>query len=100
MALRGWSPEEWSKRAGIASTTLTRAMRNSYDGVTSVLVLDKLARCAAVPSPLDALRTNAIVVEVPDKPEEFVAIAYEDADPGLQSFVVSRIRQILETESP
>ena len=58
LELRGWSAEEWSRRGGISATTVTRSMRPSYDGVTSLVVLHKLAQAAQVHSPLDALRES------------------------------------------
>ncbi len=58
MYRRHWSAAQWGKEAGISGSTITRAMQESYHGVTSLPVLDQLARAAGVPSPLDVLRPD------------------------------------------
>ena len=63
---REWTAEFWGRRAGVAPTTITRAMQESYRGVTSLRALDKLARAADIDSPLDVLQPNCILVALPD----------------------------------
>lgn len=55
MQERGLSAEQWAGRAGVAATSITRAMRDSYAGTTSLPLLHRLARAAEVASPLDFL---------------------------------------------
>jgi hypothetical protein len=50
-----WKPERWAKEARLAPTTVTRAMAENYDSVSSVTTLHALARAASVPSILDFL---------------------------------------------
>ena len=76
---RKWSAEEWARRAEISPTTVTRAMRPSYDGVTSLPILDKLARVANLPSPLEVLLPGKLLIDIPNLqnssaklPEKFV----------------------------
>ena len=45
---RGWSGEEWADRANVSTSTVTRAVKDNYHSVTTVLTLDKLARAAGV----------------------------------------------------
>ena len=53
----GLSYPEWAKRADLgAATTLTRALKDDYQSVTSVKTLHALAQAAGVPSILDFLR--------------------------------------------
>lgn len=55
---RGWSGEEWADRAHVSTSTVTRAVKDNYHSVTTVLTLDKLARAAGVPSVLDWLAAD------------------------------------------
>ena len=64
MRLRGWSPERWAHEAGVAPTSITRAMQESYTGVSGTQVLHSLARAAGVPSPLDALDPTKTVIDL------------------------------------
>lgn len=41
-------------------------MSKSYQGVTSIQVLDRLARAADLPSPLDVLRLDKFLIDIPD----------------------------------
>jgi len=54
-----WKPERWAREAGLAPTTVTRAMSEEYQSVSSVTTLDALARAARVPSILDYLEGRA-----------------------------------------
>jgi hypothetical protein len=53
-----WSAERWAREAGLAPTTVTRAMSPSYKSISSVPTLHALARAAGVPSILDYLDTQ------------------------------------------
>ena len=57
------SAQQWARRADISPTTLTRAMHEEYNGVTSLPVLHRLATAIGEPSPLDALRPGFAVVD-------------------------------------
>lgn len=50
-----WKPERWAHEAGLAPTTVTRAMADNYNSVSSVTTLHALARAAGCPSILDFL---------------------------------------------
>lgn len=52
---KGWSAVEWARCANIAPTSITRAMSHDYNSVTTLPVLEKLARAAEVESVLDFL---------------------------------------------
>lgn len=69
LQMRDWTPEQWAREAGVAPTSITRAMRDSYDGVSSLMMVDKLARAASVPSPLDALQPDVICLRPPESTE-------------------------------
>lgn len=56
-----WKPEKWAKEAHLAPTTVTRAMADNYDSVSSVPTLHALARAANVPSLLDFLEGQASI---------------------------------------
>lgn len=59
-AAKGFSWPEWARRANIkAATTLTRAVKDDYDSVTSMETIDALAKAAGVPSPLDYMAGTA-----------------------------------------
>lgn len=68
MRSRDWSADEWSRRANVSPTTITRAMQESYESFTTTTVLHRLARAAEVTSPLDALDPDNILVRRP-KPD-------------------------------
>jgi transcriptional regulator with XRE-family HTH domain len=57
-ARKGWTGEEWARRAGVSTSTVTRAQSEGYSSVTAVLTLDRLARAAGVPSILEYLRND------------------------------------------
>lgn len=60
----GWSYAEWARRAGIkAGTTITRALKDDYDSITSVQTLHALAKAADEPSILDFLSGKSDVAE-------------------------------------
>lgn len=50
-----WSAVEWARAAQISPTTITRAMQPDYNSVTTIVVLDKLARAAGTESVLEFL---------------------------------------------
>lgn len=53
----GWSYAHWAERAGLgAATTITRALKDDYNSVTSVKTLTALADAAGEPSILDHLQ--------------------------------------------
>lgn len=56
-----WNPERWAKEAGLSPTTVSRAMHDKYESVSSVTTLHALARAANMPSILDYLthQTNS-----------------------------------------
>lgn len=56
---RAWSAERWAREAGLAATTVTRAMSDTYPSVSSVPTLHALAKAAGVPSVLDFLDGQA-----------------------------------------
>jgi hypothetical protein len=62
-----WVPERWANEAGLAPTTVTRAMSKNYDSVSSVTTLNALARAAGIPSIVDFLAGQA-ALEVSDYP--------------------------------
>lgn len=53
------SAAQWAGQAGVAATSITRAMRESYGGTSTLPLLHRLARAAEVPSPLDFLAAMA-----------------------------------------
>lgn len=56
----GWSYAVWAKRADIgAATTITRALKDDYESVTSVKTLHALAKAAGERSILDLLEEQA-----------------------------------------
>lgn len=55
MDQKGWKAEEWAKRAKIAPTNISRAVKDDCKSITSVRTLDKLAKAANSPSVLDFL---------------------------------------------
>lgn len=95
MGLRDWSAEQWSRRAGISPTTLTRAMRPSYDGVTSLPVLHKLAQAADTDSPLDLLRGRRVIIEIPQEHQTSERVAAMVAE-VLQEVLQRRIGSMIE----
>jgi hypothetical protein len=58
LADKGWTGDEWAKRAGVSPSTVTRAQSDTYPSVTAVLTLDKLAKAAGVPSILSYLEDD------------------------------------------
>lgn len=55
----GWRPETWAKAAGLAPTTVSRAISPGYASVSSVPTVHALAVAAQVPSVLDFLAGRA-----------------------------------------
>lgn len=55
----GWNPEKWAKEAHLAPTTVSRALAENYESVSSVPTLHALARAAGSPSVLDFLQGQA-----------------------------------------
>lgn len=64
MASKQLTAEAWANLASISPTTITRSMHESYDGVTSLKMLDRLAKAAGVTSPLEALDPSKIVISL------------------------------------
>lgn len=58
------TPAEWARRASIAATSITRAMQESNQSVSSITLIHKLAVAAKVPSPLDAFLPSKVVMDV------------------------------------
>lgn len=70
----GWSYKKWAEKAGIgAATTLTRALKDDYQSVTSVKTLHDLARAAGERSILDFLAEQESGSTVPVPSEEALA---------------------------
>lgn len=61
----GWKPGGWAVKAGIAPTTISRAMHESYTSVTSLPTLHALAVAAGVPSVLDFLAAQTAANAMP-----------------------------------
>lgn len=55
---KGWTSEEWARRACVSTSTVSRAQSDDYPSVTAVLTLDKLAKAAGVPSILAYLEAD------------------------------------------
>lgn len=53
------TPERWARDAGLHPTTVTRAMSETYESVTSLPTLHALARAANSPSVVDFLEHQA-----------------------------------------
>lgn len=91
-----WLPERWAREAGLAPTTVTRAMSDNYGSVSSVTTLNALARAAGIPSVIDFLDGQASL-EVRDYP--VVASTLERVLPelgcDLSSEDVSRLSAII-----
>lgn len=49
---KDWSAFRWAKEAGVAPSTVQRALKEDYEFVPSSKTLDKLARAANSPSPI------------------------------------------------
>lgn len=58
----GMSAREWSRRAGVAPSTLQRALKDDYEFTTSNKTLQKLADAAGVTVPLSLELTHGQVV--------------------------------------
>ncbi len=61
-----WTPALWAKEARISPTSLTRAMSDDFDSVSSVRTLHALARAAKIPSVVDFLQWQT---QLPDPVE-------------------------------
>lgn len=62
-AEKGWSWSQWAKEAEIkAATTLSRAVKDTFDSTSKIETLHSLARAAKVPSVLDFLEGEAVSV--------------------------------------
>lgn len=55
---KNWNAANWATAAKVSPTTITRAIAEDYDSVTSVKTLNTLARAAEVPSVLDFLESE------------------------------------------
>lgn len=51
LAERSWSPARWANEAGVAPSTVQRAMKDDYAFVTSSRTLNRLAEAANIPAP-------------------------------------------------
>lgn len=71
MERTGWSARQWASEAGVAATTIQRAIKPDYPFVTSSRTLEKLARAANEPAP-DVTEPSGPIV----KPT-FLPIRYE-----------------------
>lgn len=61
LARLDWRPERWAREAGLAPTTVTRAMSDNYNSVSSVPTLHALARAGGIPSVIDFLNGQATI---------------------------------------
>lgn len=58
MEQNNWSAKDWADRAQISPTTVSRAVKEDYQSVTSVSNLVRLAEAAGKPSILDFLHNS------------------------------------------
>jgi SOS-response transcriptional repressor LexA len=68
LAETGWSAAEWAKRASVAPTTITRAMRPNYDFLTSAKTLVKLASVSPATLPAPTIVSEKASGPVPIEP--------------------------------
>lgn len=99
----GWNPQKWAQQAHIHPTSVTRAMSEGYNSVTSVATLEALARAASVPTVLDFLddQTNGRT-PVPTS-ETLGAVLYKlmpDRDQGEVALVAKRLSAALTLLGP
>lgn len=57
---KDWSPARWAREAGVAPSTIQRAIKDDYEFVTSSRTLDKLAKAADTPAPLVSQNISTI----------------------------------------
>lgn len=70
LAEKGWSPARWANEAGVAPSTVQRAIKDDYAFVTSSRTLEKLARAANIPAP--GISANHSPIASP----QFLAVRY------------------------
>lgn len=73
-AARGWTYARWAKQAGVAASTVQRAIRDDYEFVTSSRTLAKLAEAAGVDPPAIEALTDSVARQQPLK---LLPIRYE-----------------------
>ena len=69
MAAKRWSAAEWAHKAGVAPSTIQRAVKEGYQFVTSTNTLTTLAEAAGVSAPKltgDGPRTSVVVADARD----------------------------------
>lgn len=73
-AEKGWSYAEWANRAGIAPSTIQRAVKDDYQFVTSSRTIAKLADAAGIDPP----RLDSLTVSQGERvPAKTLAVRYE-----------------------
>lgn len=91
LARKGWTGKEWAERAGVNPSTVTRAMADEYESVTSIPTIDALARTAGVPSPLDALaEERRPLIPNADALEVMLDVILRDVDEALDIPMMAR----------
>lgn len=77
MAVKRWSAAEWAHKAGVAPSTIQRAVKAGYQFVTSTNTLTTLAEAAGVPGP-NLTGENPRAVAAPEPREGIVDIPEYD----------------------
>lgn len=73
LTAKGWSAAQWAGAAGVAPSTIQRALKPSYAFVTSSRTLEKLASVAGVPPPV----ANDQVINLSQSQPRFLNVRYE-----------------------
>lgn len=107
LARSGKTASEWSASAGLHKTTVSRAMKDDFNSVTSIPTLHRLASAAGIPSVLDFLRAQAVEQELPDLTIELLretlamlGCTLTDADFNWLSTVMLSARAMIDKLEP
>lgn len=103
----GVPASDWATAAKLHKSTVSRAMKENYESVTSINTLDALAKAAGMPSVLDFLRSQAVEQEFPDVTIELLrqvlpALGCElsEADSNRLSTIMLAARAMIDKADP
>jgi hypothetical protein len=95
MERSGAKATDWAESAKLHKSTVSRAIKEDFDSVTSVKTLDALARAAGIPSVLDFLRAQSIEFEFPDLTIELLRHALPALGCELDDVAFNKLSTIL-----